>query len=127
LSETRTKTRIARRLRRDQTDVERILWYALRDKLADWKFRRQHPVGRRVVDFACPQRKLAIELDGGQHGESIAADAQRAAELTSRGYRVIRFWNGDVIENLEGVLETIATALDTPPHPALSAPRGGEG
>jgi very-short-patch-repair endonuclease len=122
----RTRTRIARQLRRDATDVERILWYALRDKLGRWKFRRQHPVGRRIVDFACPEHKLAIELDGGQHAEQIEADDCRSKELGQHGYRVIRFWNTDVLDNLEGVLETILTILETPPHPTSPPPRSGE-
>ena len=92
-----------------------------------WKLRRQHPIGRRVVDFACPQRKLAIELDGGQHGAAVAADALRTAEIAEHGYRIIRFWNNEVTENLNGVLETVRQALEAPPpHPALSAPTGAE-
>jgi len=118
---------VARRLRRDGTHVERILWSALRERLPAWKFRRQHPIGGRIADFACPARKLVIELDGGQHGEQVHADNQRSAELALQGYRVIRFWNNDVIENIEGVLETIRRALETAPtSPNLSAPEGGE-
>jgi very-short-patch-repair endonuclease len=127
LRQVQTRTKIARRLRRNATDVERILWYALGNKLASWKFRRQHPVGRRIVDFACPEHKLAIEIDGSQHMEQFDADEERTAELARHGYRVIRFWNSDVIQNLEGVLQTIMTVLDTPPHPALSAPAGRRG
>jgi very-short-patch-repair endonuclease len=76
------------------------------------RFRRQHPIGSYIVDFACPRKKLAIELDGGQHAEKADEDAARSAELAQRGYRVIRFWNNDVIENLSGVLETIWRELD---------------
>jgi very-short-patch-repair endonuclease len=108
---------VARRLRRDATDVERILWFALRDRLPGWKFRRQHPIGRRIVDFACPERKLAIELDGGQHALREEADERRSVELARRGYRVIRFWNNEVLENLDGVLETILGALSSDPPP----------
>jgi very-short-patch-repair endonuclease len=90
---------MARRLRRDATDVERILWFALRDRLSGWKFRRQHPIGRRIVDFACPERKLAIELDGGQHALREQADERRSIELTKRGYRVLRFWNNEILDN----------------------------
>jgi very-short-patch-repair endonuclease len=121
----RPRTRIARRLRREATDVERILWRALRDRLAPWKFRRQHPIGGRIADFACPARKLVIELDGGQHAGRMAADEQRSIELARHGYRVLRFWNYDVLDNLDGVLETIARALaDAPTSPQPSPPRG---
>ena len=84
-------TRAARRLRRDATDVERLLWRALRECGAGHRFRRQHPVGAYIVDFAYPAGKLAIELDGSQHLAREAADAARTAELARRGYRVIRF------------------------------------
>jgi very-short-patch-repair endonuclease len=119
---------MARKLRRNATDVEQRLWRALRESRLPWRFRRQHPIGGRIADFACPARKLVIELDGGQHGEQIVADKLRTAELERRGYRVIRFWNNDVIDNIEGVLETIRRELERP-HltPTLSAPRGGEG
>jgi very-short-patch-repair endonuclease len=92
--------------------MERQLWRALRELPTEYRFRRQHPIGRYVVDFACPGRKLAIELDGGQHAEQQQADALRTAQLACRGYRLIRFWNGDVIENLPGVLEVIQRELD---------------
>jgi very-short-patch-repair endonuclease len=112
------RTIVARRLRRDATDVERILWRALRAAALPCKLRRQHPVGRRIVDFACPQDKLAIELGGGQHDANAAADAMRTAEIAEHGYRVMRFWNSEVLENLDGVLETIRQALAaSPPHP----------
>jgi very-short-patch-repair endonuclease len=75
-------------------------------------FRRQHPIGSHVVDFACPGRKLAIELDGGQHAQQADEDAARTLEITRRGYRVIRFWNNDVMHNLPGVLEVIERELD---------------
>ena len=120
----RPRTKLARRLRRDATDVEKILWRVLRERLTSWKFRRQHPIGNRIADFACPARKLAIELDGGQHGERMIQDEQRSTELAYHGYRVLRFWNSDVLENLDGVLDTIAQALTTsPPHPASPPPR----
>ena len=121
------RTTIARQLRCNGTDVERLLWRALRERLTPWKFRRQHPIGDRIADFACPAAKLAIELDGGQHAERAAADDRRTAELAGHGYRVIRFWNGDVIDNLDGVLEMIRQALrGSPTSPDLSAPKGGE-
>jgi very-short-patch-repair endonuclease len=124
----RIKTLRARRLRRDATDVESRLWRALREKCPQWKFRRQHPIGKRVVDFACPERRLAIELDGGQHAEQSEADELRSAELAQSGYRVIRFWNADVLQNIDGVLETILRVLESPPpHPHPLPPEGRRG
>jgi very-short-patch-repair endonuclease len=111
----RTQSMIARRLRRAGTDAEQILWRALRAGALPWKFRRQHPIGRRVADFACPARKLAIELDGGQHLTRQEEDAARSAELLARGWRVIRFWNNDVIGNLDGVPEVVRRALEESP------------
>jgi len=118
----RTRTKVARRLRRDATNVEDILWFALRERLPEWKFRHQHPIGRRVVDFACPERKLAIELDGGQHAFREEVDERRSDELAQHGYRVIRFWNNDVLDNLDGVLETILGALESDPPPLTPPP-----
>ena len=119
----RRRTTIARRLRRDMTEAERRLWRELRGLELPHRFRRQHPIGRRIVDFACPAAKLVIELDGGQHVRRIGADDARSLEIASRGYRVIRFWNGDVMENIGGVMETIRRELDI----SLSALGGGEG
>ena len=124
----RPRTLIARKLRQDATDVERRLWRGLRENEFPWKLRRQHPIGRRIADFACPERKLVIELDGGQHDARNAADDARSAELARYGYRVIRFWNTDVMENLEGVLETIRRELEVPPPlPSSPPPRAERG
>jgi very-short-patch-repair endonuclease len=99
----------AARLRRDMTDVEQTLWRALRNRqIANLKFRRQASIGRYVVDFLCIEARLIVELDGGQH--SVDGDATRTAVLEAAGYRVLRFWNNEVIESLEGVLETIVMA-----------------
>jgi len=115
----RTRTTLARSLRRASTDVERIVWRALRERLPAWKFRRQHPIGTRIADFACPAAKLVIELDGGQHAIRQEDDAARTDELVSHGYRVIRFWNNEVLDNIDGVLMTILEALQSSPdHPA---------
>jgi len=100
-------TPIARKLRRDATAVESKLWRHLRSRQIEGaKFRRQFPIGPYIADFACIELKLIIELDGGQHVES-ATDAVHTARLETNGYTVIRFWNSEVIENLEGVLEAI--------------------
>jgi very-short-patch-repair endonuclease len=109
----------ARRLRRDQTDAERKLWFRLRDRrLNGLKFRRQVPIDRYVVDFCCESAHLIVELDGGQHAERSAEDAARTAPLEARGYLVLRFWNNEVLQNMDGVLEVIAgTARPVPPHP----------
>ena len=117
----RRETAVARRLRRDMTEAERRLWRELRELGLPWRFRRQHPIGRHIVDFACPAAKLVIELDGGQHAISLSADELRSREIAERGYRVIRFWNGNLVENIGGVLEMIFREL------SLSAPGGGEG
>ena len=96
----------ARRLRTGQTDAESKLWYRLRsERLDGLKFRRQHPIPPHVLDFYCPELHLGIELDGSQHGE--AADAVRTAALERQGVRLLRFWDNDVLTNLEGVLVAI--------------------
>lgn len=112
--------RTARRLRRDQTDPERTLWFRLRDRrLNGMKFRRQMPLKSYVVDFCCESARLVVELDGGQHAIRIDEDAKRTADLESFGYVVLRFWNNDVLNNIDGVLEIIvATASQEPPHPS---------
>lgn len=101
----------ARDLRVNATSAERRLWSVLRSRtLVGWKFRRQRPIGHYIVDFACAEARLIIEVDGGQHAEN-AADAARTRWLESLGWRVIRFWNPDVLKNTDGVAETILHAL----------------
>jgi len=90
------------------------------------RFRRQHPIGQHIVDFACPGRKLVVELDGGQHAAQAAEDAVRTSEIARHGYRVIRFWNSDVVNNLQGVLERIRRELEANDANSLSA-SGAEG
>ncbi|MDO8290431.1 MAG: endonuclease domain-containing protein [Parvibaculum sp.] len=103
----------ARALRRSLTDAERKLWYALRRDATGVYFRRQHPIGSYVVDFVCLEHKLIIEADGGQHAEMRAEhDAVRTAWLEQRGYTVMRFWNNDILNNIEGVVEAICARLE---------------
>ena len=104
------KFTFARRLRRDQTDVERKLWNALRNRrLGKFKFRRQQPIGPYIADFLCCETGLVVELDGGQHAllENLEKDQMRTVFLEANGYRVLRFWNLDLIENFDGVIERI--------------------
>ena len=116
----------ARGLRRRQTDSERVLWWQLRDRqLNHAKFRRQHPIGPYIVDFCCLAHRLVVELDGGHHTAQIRADERRTAFLRQRGYRVLRFWDHDVLGNREAVLQEIEDALSHP-HPT-PLPPGGRG
>ena len=93
------------------TDAERRLWSHLRaSQLEGTKFIRQHPIGDFVVDFACRSARIAVELDGGQHADSLADDA-RTAIIEAHGYRVIRFWNNEVLQNTDGVLTAILVEL----------------
>ena len=94
------------------TDAERLLWRALRDALPDWHWRKQVPLGPYFADFASHSAKLIIELDGGQHATSTQSDSDRARFLEMQGFRVMRFWNNDVIGNVEGVVESIASQLE---------------
>jgi very-short-patch-repair endonuclease len=109
----------ARKLRRSQTDAERALWFRLRDRrLQGLKFRRQVPIDGYVVDFCCEALHLIVELDGGQHVERSVEDAERTTALEAQGYLVLRFWNNDVLRNLDGVVESIIETLNPrPPHP----------
>jgi very-short-patch-repair endonuclease len=118
----------ARALRRDLTEAERALWGHLRHRqLHEHKFRRQQPIGAFIVDFVCLERMLVIELDGGQHAAQAGRDAERTAWLESQGFHVLRFWNHDVLRDIQAVMEVIRNALlDGPPHPR-PLPRRGEG
>jgi very-short-patch-repair endonuclease len=120
----------ARALRKRLTPQEVKLWVKLRElKVLGLHFRRQAPIGRYIVDFASFGARIVVEVDGGQHGmhDSIRSDRERDVFLRSQGFRVLRFWNSDVDQNLRGVIESIVGALT--PTPALSAdpPHKGEG
>jgi lysyl-tRNA synthetase class 2 len=108
----RTSPSRARELRRNQTKAELELWMRLRGRQLAAKFRRQYRIGPYIVDLCCVERRLVIELDGGQHSEQVEADRKRSAFMTSRGFRVLRFWNDQVLCEMEGVLERILAALD---------------
>lgn len=103
-------TGVARKLRRDMTYAERKLWSHLRASQMGVKFTRQFPIGNHIADFACRRLKLVIECDGGQHSEKDA-DAERTRAIEAHGYRVIRFWNNDILQNTEGVLIRIAEEI----------------
>ena len=115
----------AQTLRRTRTDAEGLLWHYLRhNQLDGHRFRRQHPIGPYIVDFACLARKVLIELDGSQHAERQADDKKRDAFLRAQGYRVLRFWNNEIFENCFGVLERIYEAVTENPPPKPPAPDG---
>jgi very-short-patch-repair endonuclease len=103
----------ARRLRKDMTDAERQLWQKLRGRQTGGRFRRQAPIGPYIVDFVAFDHRLVVELDGGQHAEPEQADhdQRRTAFLEVEGFRVLRFWNNEVLGNTEGVLESILDAI----------------
>ena len=120
---------LARTLRRNATDAERLLWKHLRDRrLAGRKFRRQYVIEPYIVDFICLEVGLIMEADGGQHVEQTKGDAKRTAFLESLGYTVMRFWNHEILGDIDAVLERIYYFLNTP-HPSLlpEGRRGKEG
>lgn len=118
-------TNNARALRKNMTDVEQLLWYKIRSRqLQNFRFRRQHPIGQYIVDFICLETKLIIELDGSQHVEDQKNnDSIRDLWLTQQGFKVLRFWNNDVLSNMDGVLITICQYLP----PSQPSPLKGEG
>jgi very-short-patch-repair endonuclease len=119
-------TGLARGLRRRQTDAELRLWRYLRSRqVAGAKFRRQHPIGPYIVDFACPTCRLVIELDGSQHVG--ARDRERDRQLAGLGWRVLRFWDYDALKETEAVLRTIFAAVTSPsPQPSPVQGRGSK-
>jgi very-short-patch-repair endonuclease len=127
----KTLTR-AIRLRAEMTDAEKKLWRHLRGRqIGGHQFRKQVPIGDYVVDFCCLKVRLVIEVDGGQHDARSAQDEHRTRWLNGQGYRVIRFWNNEVLQNIDGVLQEIVRALELPllrdvsnPHPNPPPIRG---
>lgn len=108
------KYHIASKLRKNSTIQERMLWKILRNRqFKNLKFRRQFPIGEYIVDFVCEEKRIVIELDGGQHNEfeNIIKDNERTKFIESEGYKVIRFWNNDILNNLEGVFKILNDLL----------------
>jgi very-short-patch-repair endonuclease len=106
-------TKTARALRNNLTDAERRLWQKLqRRQIATVKFRRQQPIGAFIVDFVCFERRVIVEVDGGQHSEQVAYDEQRTRWLEAQGYFVLRFWNNDVLANTEVVAQAILDVVE---------------
>ena len=123
----REPTRRSRELRTNATQSERRLWNYIRNRqLLGIRFNRQVPIGPFICDFVARTPKLIIELDGGQHAVRTAEDERRTGFLASRGYRVLRFWNNEVLENVDGVLSVIEEALKYRPSPSPSRSAGGE-
>jgi len=123
---------LAKALRKRMTDAERLLWRHLRNReLGGWKFRRQYPVGPYIVDFICLEKNVVIEVDGGQHAENEKLDIQRSTYLKKMGYQVFRFWNNQVMQETEAVLEAILNILtnekQNSPSPQPSPPLGERG
>ena len=108
------------------TDAERRIWAILRaQQIEGHRFRRQVPIGRYIADFVCHHARLIVEIDGGQHDLSSASELERSAFLKNEGYRLLRFWNNDVLANLDGVYATIAETLGHTPSPSMGEGRGG--
>jgi very-short-patch-repair endonuclease len=118
----------AKELRHNSTDAERTLWRQLRaHRFAGYKFRRQQPLGRYIVDFICFEKQLIIEVDGGQHAEDVAYDEERSAWLQAKGFQVLRFWNHEVLRNSEAVSEMILKECEREPPLSSSLPPGERG
>lgn len=120
-------TETARKLRKNPTEAERVLWQHLRQKsIEGHRFRRQHPMGPYVLDFVCLEEKMVIEVDGGQHAADVVSDANRTFWLKKNGFKVIRFWNHEVLKNLEAVIRVIRLSLSgSNDTPLLSPPPQG--
>ena len=117
----------ARNLRQNMTDAERRVWQILRShQMQGYKFRRQVPIGRYTADFVCHEARLIVEIDGGQHDLSSPREAERSGFLRNEGYRILLFWNNEVLVNLDGVHETIADELGRI-TPTQTLPHQGRG
>ena len=115
-----------RELRKFATDAEKRFWSVLRGRRLDgWKFRRQTWIGTYIVDFVCIEAGVVVEADGGQHADAVDYDTRRSAWLASEGFRVLRFWNNDVLTNTDGVLRSVLAALRETPHPPTRIAAGG--
>ena len=113
----------ARNLRQNMSLAENRMWYYLRSRrLGGYKFVRQQVIDNYIVDFVCREKKLIIEVDGGQHMDATEYDEQRTRVLEGRGYQVLRVWNNDVFQNTSGVMEKILALLETEPHPGTLIP-----
>ena len=113
----------AREMRSRMTDAEALLWTLLRNRrIAGAKFRRQHPEGRYILDFYCEEKKLGIELDGGQHSEAVEYDEKRGEWLRLQGIRILRFWNNQMLAETEAVMEVIYQAIVESENKAVIAP-----
>ncbi|MCJ7496888.1 MAG: endonuclease domain-containing protein [candidate division Zixibacteria bacterium] len=110
---------VVKTLRKNSTKAERMLWKNLRTKqMEGFKFRRQEPIGNYVVDFVCFEKRIVIEVDGGQHVREVIKDKQREKWLKKQGFKILRFWNNEVLRNIEGVIEVIR--LNCLYHPLLT-------
>ena len=114
----------ARNLRKNRTDAENRMWYYLRNRrLGGYKFVREHVIGKYIADFVCREKKLIIEVDGGQHMTATAYDQQRTKDLEAIGFQVVRVWNNEVYKNIRGIMEQILTLLENvPPDKKPSSP-----
>ena len=113
-------------MRNNPTDAERVLWGQLRLwQLGGYKFRRQQPLGRYIVDFVCLEKRVVIEVDGGQHAQQTPEDRERDAWLQNEGFVVLRFWNNEVLQNCHAVKEVISSTLANTPYLTSSPAKGG--
>ncbi len=129
MKEHQQQTKFARRLRQEQTEAEKILWSKLKGRQLDGvKFRRQQPIDPYIIDFVSFDKKLILEIDGGQHNEEVMKkrDNIRTARLSRNGYCVLRFWDNEVLLNIDAVLEKIRQSIKREVHPHLASPVKGE-